>query len=78
MTTPSTFLERMQPFIDAMSEGPDKEKLLTMVESQDTLERGDIHQKDRARAMRRLLQIDTDRKSCNGPPPRAKARGKTP
>lgn len=78
MTTPSTFLERMQPVIDAMPEGPDKEKLLALVESQDTVERVDVHPKDRVRAMRRLLQIDTSRASGNGPPAQARVRGKTP
>lgn len=75
MTT-STFLERMQPILDGMPDGPDKDKLLALVESQDTVERVDVHPKDRARAMRRLLRIDTARAPGNGP--LAKARGKTP
>lgn len=53
-----TFLARMQPLLDAMPEGPDKDKLLALIESQDALERGDTSPKDRARAMRRLTQID--------------------
>lgn len=53
-----TFLARMQPVLDAMPEGPDKDKLFALIESQDTLERGDTSPKDRARAMRRLTQID--------------------
>ena len=68
MTMPNTFLERMQPVIDAMPEGADKDKLLALVESQDTVERADVHPKDRARAIRRLLQIDAQSKN----------RGKTP
>ena len=68
MTTSNTFLERMQPVIDGMAEGSDKQKLLALVESQDTVERSDVHPKDRARAMRRLLQIDAQ----------AKARSKAP
>lgn len=75
MNTPSTFLERMHPIIDAIPEGPDKEKLRALVESQDTVERSDVHPKDRARAMRRLLQIDTARKPGNGA--QANARSKT-
>lgn len=63
MTIASTFLERMQPVIDAMPEGDDKEKLLALVESQDTVERPDVHPKDRARALRRLLQIDQQSKN---------------
>jgi hypothetical protein len=51
-----------------MAEGADKQKLLALVESQDTVERSDVHPKDRARAMRRLLQIDAQ----------AKARSKAP
>lgn len=78
MTTSNTFLERMQPVIDGMADGADKQKLLALVESQDTVERSDVHPKDRARAMRRLLQIDTARKPGNGPPLQTKARGKTP
>ena len=56
--TSNTFLERMQPVIDAMEEGADKQKLLALVESQDTVERREVHPKERARALRRLLQID--------------------
>lgn len=58
MTTPTTFLDRMQPVIDALPQGPDKEKLLALVESQDTIERSDVHPRERARAMRRILRID--------------------
>lgn len=78
MNTPSTFLERMQPILDAMPDGPDKDKLLALVESQDTVERPDVHPKDRAQAMRRLLQIDATRGAGNGPPGQARSRGKTP
>jgi len=59
MATQETFLERMQPVLDAMPEGPDKEKLLALIESQDTVERPDVPPKDRARALRRLTQIDS-------------------
>lgn len=59
MATQETFLERMQPVLDAMPEGPDKEKLLALIESQDTVERTDVPPKDRARALRRLTQIDS-------------------
>lgn len=59
MATQETFLERMQPVLDAMPESPDKEKLLALIESQDTVERADVPPKDRARAMRRLTQIDS-------------------
>jgi hypothetical protein len=59
MATQETFLERMKPVLDAMPEGPDKEKLLALVESQDTVERTDVPPKDRARALRRLTQIDS-------------------
>lgn len=71
MATQETFLERMQPVLDAMPEGPDKEKLLALIESQDTVERPDVPPKDRARALRRLTQIDSttntsDRNSGHG------------
>ena len=59
MATQETFLERMQPVLDGMPEGPDKEKLLALIESQDTVERTDVPPKDRARALRRLTQIDS-------------------
>jgi hypothetical protein len=90
MTTPNTFLQRMQPTIDGMVEGADKEKLLALVESQDTVERSDVHPKDRARAMRRMLQIDgskkhykssqhdDSRKPYNGLSSEAKGGGKKP
>lgn len=55
MNQPTTFLERVRPVIDAMPDGPDKDKLLVLAEAQDTIERGDVHPKQRALAMRRLL-----------------------
>lgn len=55
MNQPTTFLERVRPVIDVMPDGPDKEKLLALAEAQDTIERSDIHPKQRALAMRRLL-----------------------
>lgn len=76
MTTQETFLERMQPVLDGMPKGPDKDKLLALIEAQDAVERVNVHPRDRTRAMRRLLQIDTVRASGNGPP--TKGRGKTP
>ena len=57
--TQNTFLGRMQPVLDAMPASPDKEKLLALIESQDTVERPDVPPKDRARALRRLTQIDS-------------------
>ena len=67
MNPSNTFLERMQPVIDAMPEGADKEKLRALVVSQDAVERTDVHPKDRARAMRRLLLIDAGRAGASGP-----------
>lgn len=74
MNQPTTFLERVRTAIDALPDGADKDKLLALAEAQDSIERVNIHPKDRARAMRRLLQIDTTQVSDNGSP--AKARGK--
>jgi hypothetical protein len=56
--TLSTFLERMQPMLAALPEGPDKDKLLALIEAQDTVERSDLPPRERARALRRLTQID--------------------
>jgi hypothetical protein len=69
--THTTFLERMQSVLDAMPEGPDKDKLRALIESQDTVERTDVSPRERARAMRRLTQIDgtsnaTGRKAGHG------------
>ncbi len=58
----NTFLQRMQPVIDGMKEGADKQKLQALVESQDTIERADVHPKERALARRRLMQIDAKAK----------------
>lgn len=55
MNQPTTFLERVRPVIDVMPDGPDKKKLLALAEAQDSIERGDVHPKQRALAMRRLL-----------------------
>lgn len=55
MNQPTTFLERVRPAIDTLPDGPDKDKLLALAEAQDTIEHGDVHPKQRALAMRRLL-----------------------
>lgn len=55
MKQATTFLERVRPAIDAMPDGADKDKLLALAEAQDTIERSDVHPKQRALAMRRLL-----------------------
>ena len=43
------------PAIDALPDGADKDTLLALAEAQDTIERGDVHPKQRAQAMRRLV-----------------------
>ena len=55
MKQATTFLERVRPAIDALPDGADKDKLLALAEAQDTIERSDVHPKQRALAMRRLL-----------------------
>ncbi len=55
MKQATTFLERVRPAIDALPNGPDKDKLLALAEAQDTIERGDVHPKQRVLAMRQLL-----------------------
>ena len=54
MKQATTFLERVRPAIDALPDGTDKDTLLALAEAQDTIERGDVHPKQRALAMRRL------------------------
>lgn len=76
MTTQETFLERMQPVLDAVPEGPDKEKLLALIESQDTVERTDVPPKNRARALRRLTQIDSTVNPSNRTPGHGRGRGR--
>lgn len=77
MATQETFLERMQPVLDAMPEGPDKEKLLALIESQDTVERPDVPPKDRARALRRLTQIDSKASADEGTSGHGRGRGRS-
>ena len=77
MATQDTFLERMQPVLDAMPEGPDKEKLLALIESQDTVERTDVPPKDRARAMRRLTQIENTTTTSDRTPGHGRGRVST-
>ena len=55
MKQATTFLERVRPAIDALPDGADKDTLLALADAQDTIERGDVHPKQRALAMRRLL-----------------------
>ena len=76
MATQETFLERMQPVLNAMPEGPDKEKLLALIESQDTVERTDVPPKDRARALRRLTQIDSASNAADRTAGHGRARGR--
>jgi hypothetical protein len=74
--THTTFLERMQSVLDAMPEGPDKDKLRALIESQDTVERTDVSPRERARAMRRLTQIDSGVSTGNGAPGHGLGRGR--
>lgn len=77
MKQATTFLERVRPVIDALPDGDDKDTLLAMAEAQDTLERADVHPKQRALAMRRLVggaAVVASRKA--GRP--AQGRGKKP
>ena len=55
MKQATTFLERVRPAIDALPDGADKDTLLDLAEEQDTIERCDVHPKQRAMAMRRLV-----------------------
>jgi hypothetical protein len=78
MNQPTTFLERVRPAIDALPDGADKDTLLALAEAHDTIERGDVHPKQRALAMRRLVggaAIVASRKAGS---PQAKERGKKP
>ena len=74
----TTFLERVQPAIDALPDGADKDKLLALAEAQDTIERGDVHPKQRALAMRRLVGGAAVVAGRKAGPPQAKGRGKKP
>ncbi len=74
--TQDTFLGRMQPVLDAMPASPDKEKLLALIESQDTVERTDVPPKDRARALRRLMQIDSTANASDRAPGHSRGRGR--
>ncbi len=76
MKTTSTFLERMQPILEGMPDGPDKDKLLALVESQDTVERTDVPPKDRARALRRLTQIENAVNANDQTPGHGRGRGR--
>jgi len=55
MKQATTFLERVRPAIGALPDGADKDTLLALAEAQDTIERGDVHPRQRALAMRRLV-----------------------
>jgi hypothetical protein len=78
MKQPTTFLERVRPAIDALPDGPDKDTLLALAESQDTIERDDVHPKQRALAMRRLVGGATVVAGRKARPPQAKGHGKKP
>lgn len=73
-----TFLDRVRPAIDALPDGADKDTLLALVEAQDTIERGDVHPKQRAMAMRRLVGGAAVVASRKAGRPQAKGRGKKP
>lgn len=75
MTDTNTFLTRLQPLLDAMPEGADKTKLQLLVECQDIAERSDAPPRERARAMRRLLEVSPARQENTLPaPPGRKSR----
>jgi hypothetical protein len=78
MNQPTTFLERVRPAIDALPDGADKDTLLALAEAQDTIERGDVHPKQRALAMRRLVGGAAVLASRKAGHPQAKAHGKKP
>lgn len=78
MNQPTTFLERVQPAINALPDGADKDKLLALIEAQDTIERGDVHPKQRALAMRRLVGGAAVVASRKAGRPQGKVRGKKP
>ena len=78
MKQATTFLDRVRPAIDALPDGADKDTLLALAEAQDTIERGDVHPKQRALAMRRLVggaAVVASRKAGNL---QTKGRGKKP
>ena len=78
MNQPTTFLDRVRSAIDTLPDVPDKDKLLALAEAQDTIERSDVHPKQRALAMRRLtggVAIVASRKAA---PTQATGRGKKP
>lgn len=78
MKQATTFLERVRPAIDALPDGADKDTLLALAEAQDTIERGDVHPKQRAQAMRRLVGGAAVVSSRKAGRLQAKGHGKTP
>ena len=78
MKQATTFLERVRPAIDALPDGADKNTLLALAEAQDTIERDDVHPKQRALAMRRLVGGAVAVASRKAGAPQAKGRGKKP
>lgn len=78
MKQATTFLERVRPAIDAIPDGADKDTLLALVEAQDTIKRGDVHPKQRALAMRRLVGGAAVVAGRKAGPTLAKGRGKKP
>ena len=78
MKQATTFLERVRPAIDALPDGPDKDTLLALAEAQDTIERGDVHPKQRALAMRRLVGGAAVVASRKAGRPQGKGRDKKP
>jgi len=78
MKQATTFLERVRPAIDALPDGADKDTLLALVEAQDTIERGDVHPKQRALAMRRLVGGAAVVASRKAGRPQTKGRSKKP
>ncbi len=78
MNQPTTFLERVRPAIDALPDGADKDTLLALAEAQDSIERGDVHPKQRALALRQLVggaAFVASRKTAR---PQTKGSGKKP
>lgn len=57
----STFKQRMQPVIDGLPVGEDKDTLVALIDTHDSMEQSGFNPGRSARAMRQYLRQNTDK-----------------
>ena len=80
----STFKQRLQPIVQGLPEGEDKDTLIALIEYHESLEQSGFHPKERMRAARQYLRqqaaqaMTAPRIRCSAGPPGKPSGRKAP